>query len=94
VGFVVDKVVLGQVSPANSHFADCSILVSIILGWYSSTDSGRRTKWTQFSHPTPRNLSGLCVCVCVREREGGERLFLVVVRWTAGSVEAAGKCRR
>jgi hypothetical protein len=38
VGFVVDKVALGQVfsstsvSPANSHFTDCSTIIIIYLG--------------------------------------------------------------
>jgi hypothetical protein len=56
VGFVVDKVTLGQVSPstsvspANSHSTDSS---SIIRGWYNRPVSGLRTKWTQ-SHPTTR----------------------------------------
>jgi hypothetical protein len=59
VGFVVDRVQLGQVlsehfgSPANSHSTDCSTLI-IIWGWYNGPNSGRLTKWIQ-SHPTPRN---------------------------------------
>jgi hypothetical protein len=31
VEFVVDKVTLGQVSPANSHFVDCSTIIIIII---------------------------------------------------------------
>jgi hypothetical protein len=61
VGFVVDKVPLGQVfsvlrfslpivSPPTAPHSSSSI----IRGWYNGPDSGRRTKWTQ-SHHTPRN---------------------------------------
>jgi hypothetical protein len=52
VGFVVNEVVLGQVSPANSHSTDS---LFIIQGWYNRPVNGRRTKVTQ-SHPTPRKL--------------------------------------
>jgi hypothetical protein len=37
------------IPPAAPHSSS-----SIIQGWYSRPNSGRRTKWTQ-SHPTPRN---------------------------------------
>jgi hypothetical protein len=59
VGFVVDKVALGQVFseyfcfPANSHSTDCSTLIYMNRGWYSRPVSGRRAEWTQ-SHPTAR----------------------------------------
>jgi hypothetical protein len=60
VGFVVDKMALGQVF--SEHFP-LPILIpptvphsssSILEGWYNRPVSGRRTKWTQ-SHRTPRN---------------------------------------
>jgi hypothetical protein len=31
MGFVVDKMALGQVSPANSHCTDCSTFIIIII---------------------------------------------------------------
>jgi hypothetical protein len=40
-----------SVSPTNSHSTNCSTL---ILGYYNSPNSGRRTKWT-LSQPTRRN---------------------------------------
>jgi hypothetical protein len=56
VGFVVDKVVLGQIfsepiliPPTAPHSS------SIIQGWNNKPNSGRRKKWTQ-SHPTTKNL--------------------------------------
>jgi hypothetical protein len=60
VGFVVDKVALGQVFSecfvfsANSHSTDSSTLIIYRPGLVQYASSGRRTKWTQ-SHPTPRN---------------------------------------
>jgi hypothetical protein len=59
VGFVVDKVAMGQVfseyfcSPANSHSTDCSKFIIIIRGWYNRPIIGHSTKLTQ-SHPKPR----------------------------------------
>jgi hypothetical protein len=55
VGFVVDKVAVGQVFSEYfgficPHFTDCSILIHY-PGWYKGSISGLRTKWTQ-SHPT------------------------------------------
>jgi hypothetical protein len=55
LGFVVDKVALGQVF--SEYFGFHRLLPrssSIIRGWYNRPISGRRTKWTQ-SRPTPRN---------------------------------------
>jgi hypothetical protein len=61
VGFVIDKVSLGQISSGLLQFP-LSILIppnvvysSIIRGWYNRPISGSSTKWTQ-SHPTPRNF--------------------------------------
>jgi hypothetical protein len=52
VGFVVDKVALGKVSPANLHSTNCSTITIIHhLGLVQQSSSGRSTKWTQ-SHPT------------------------------------------
>jgi hypothetical protein len=61
VGFVVDKVALGQissstsVSPANLDSTNRSTITIIYhLGLVQETDSGCNTKWTQ-SHPTKNN---------------------------------------
>jgi hypothetical protein len=59
MGFVVDKVALGQVFseyfdfPYQFSFHRLLHLSSIIWGWYNRPVSGRRIKWTQ-SHPTQR----------------------------------------
>jgi hypothetical protein len=44
-----------SVSPANSHSTKCSILISVIRGWYSEPIIVRRIKWAE-SHSTPRNI--------------------------------------
>jgi hypothetical protein len=61
VGFVVDKVVLGQVFskyfgfPCQSSFHQLLQSPScIVWDWYSRPVSGCSTKWTQ-SHPTKEN---------------------------------------
>jgi hypothetical protein len=72
VGFVVDKVALGQIFfeyfgfPWQFSFHECSLFI-IIRGWYNWPISGRRTKWTQ-SHPTPRKVKK-------NLRETGEIIF-------------------
>jgi hypothetical protein len=48
VGFVVDKVALGQVFSEYFCFPQSSS--SIVWGWYNRPNSGRGTKLTQ-SHP-------------------------------------------
>jgi hypothetical protein len=55
VGFVVDKVALGQVffeyfavSPANLHSTKFSIIIIITRGRYNRPFGGRRAEWTQF----------------------------------------------
>jgi hypothetical protein len=50
VGFVVDKVALGQVSPANLHSTKFSI-ITITRGRYNRPFTRRRAKWTQFHPP-------------------------------------------
>jgi hypothetical protein len=59
VGFVVDKVALGQVSseyfvsPVNLHSTNSSI-ITITRGRYNRSFSGRRAEWTQYGfHPPP-----------------------------------------
>jgi hypothetical protein len=61
VGFVVDKVALGQVSfeyfgfPCQFHSTNCSTITIIYhLGLVQWASSGRSTKWTQ-PHPTKNN---------------------------------------
>jgi hypothetical protein len=60
VGFVVDKVALGQVpstslSLANLHSTNCSTVTIIYhLGLVQQVSSGRSTERTQ-SHPTNNN---------------------------------------
>jgi hypothetical protein len=63
MGFVVDKVTLGQVSPsisvsiADLHSTNCSTITIIYhLGLVKLASSGRSTNWTQ-SHPTKNNNS-------------------------------------
>jgi hypothetical protein len=46
VGFVVDKVALGQVSPANLHSIKFSIIITT-RGRYNRPISGRRAECTQ-----------------------------------------------
>jgi hypothetical protein len=66
VGFVGDRVVVGQVFSEYFGFrcqfsfhrlphSSSSSSSSNIRDWYSRPNSGRRTKWTQ-SHTNPRNL--------------------------------------
>jgi hypothetical protein len=54
VGFVVNKVALGQVFSEYFGFPCQFLSSSIIWGWYNRPISGRRTKWTQF-YPASRN---------------------------------------
>jgi hypothetical protein len=60
LGFVVDKVALGQVSSlylgfsGKTHYTKHFMIIYIIRGWYHRPISGGPTKWTQ-SHPTLRN---------------------------------------
>jgi hypothetical protein len=61
VGFVVDKVALGQAFSEYIGFL-CKFsfnrpihtITIIVWGWYNRSNSGLRAKWTQ-SQPTPRN---------------------------------------
>jgi hypothetical protein len=62
VGFMFDKVALGQVFTQYFCFpcefsippaTQCIINIVIIPGWYNKAICGRRTKWTK-SHHTPR----------------------------------------
>jgi hypothetical protein len=55
VGFVVDKVALGQVFSQYFGFSWQFLFPykSVILGWYNRPVRGRRTKWTQ-SHTTKK----------------------------------------
>jgi hypothetical protein len=64
VGFVVDKVALGQVFseyfgfPCQSTFHRLlQSTSSIIWGWYNRPKSGRSTKWTQY-HPMKKKIVG------------------------------------
>jgi hypothetical protein len=51
----MEKVALGQVSPAHLHSTNCStITITYHLGLVQWTNSGSSTKWTQ-SHPTKNN---------------------------------------
>jgi hypothetical protein len=59
VGFVVDKVALGQVFseyfgfPCQSSFHQFSIIIIITRGRYNRPFSGRRAEWTQLGlHPS------------------------------------------
>jgi hypothetical protein len=57
VGFVVDKVSLGQAF--SEHFCfPCQFYLFIIRGWYSRPSSGRLTKCTQ-AHPPPHIKYGI-----------------------------------
>jgi hypothetical protein len=63
LGFMVNKVALRQVSPANLHSTNCSTVTIIYhLGLIQLAISGRSIKWTQ-SPPTKKNtfLSGGCM---------------------------------
>jgi hypothetical protein len=44
--FVVDKAALGQVSPANHHSTNFSI-IKITRGWHNRPIGGRSAEWTQ-----------------------------------------------
>jgi hypothetical protein len=46
VRFVVDKVTLGQVSPANHHSTNFSIIV-ITRGWHNTPIGGYSAEWTK-----------------------------------------------
>jgi hypothetical protein len=52
VGFVVDKVALGQLSPttsvslANHHSTNCSTII-ITRGWHNRPIGGRSAEWSQ-----------------------------------------------
>jgi hypothetical protein len=63
VGFMVDKVALGQVFSEYFGFpcqSTASHSPSIIGVWYSRSVSGGHAKWTQ-SHCTPRNYKIVCL---------------------------------
>jgi hypothetical protein len=74
VGFVEDKVALGQISPstsvssANHHSTNFSIII-ITRGWHNRPAGGRSAEWTQLdSTPNYTNvknikIDNLCVCV-------------------------------
>jgi hypothetical protein len=63
MGFVVDKAVLGQLSPSTSvspanHSTNFSIII-ITRGWHNRHISGRSAEWTQLDstpHYTNFNL--------------------------------------
>jgi hypothetical protein len=67
VGFVVDKVALGQVFSEHFGFL-CKFSFHrllqnhchIVWGWYNRPNSGRPTKWTQ-SHPTSKKTEKNCL---------------------------------